>query len=351
MSDQAESAQKGIEWKWERFATYGEKLPYMPRQDRVIFANIALGLAEDLSKSSYIRETEERLQDFEKYYARVTENLDEDTDAIQSAVATYFYAEHHKAGLKDGKFDIQFYSKSDGAQTGLICHILNGEQICRYFIKTHQHGPTKNNPISLQPPDVKEAFIYKLLYRIGSGPEVHFIVPVHDTRRTVYIATKDCHLVLLSNLTHETVNFKALLQLDLISRILCLRDCASNPFNCGQVGDKPMIVDFRVDSQPTGYLKSDILDRFYKGNGEFNYVGLMGTAVKTSNQEKLNIVKESLEEWKLLKSIEEGAAEVNEWIQEVRGKIGFENDLDQYARDIKATVNLLYKACDMDGRP
>ena len=59
----------------------------------------------------------------------------------------------------------------------------------------------------------------------------------------------DCHLVLLSNLTKDTANNNDLLRLDLISRILCINDCATNSLNCGQVGEKAMIVDFRIEKQ------------------------------------------------------------------------------------------------------
>jgi len=127
---------------------------------------------------------------------------------------------------------------------------------------------------------------------------------------TIYIATKDCHLVLLSNLTKDTANNNALLQLDLISRILCLRDCATSSSNCGQVGETAMIVDFRIEKQSWGYVKADILDKFYEGNGEFHSSGLMATAVKTPHAVKMDIMKKSLQQWKLLESIEWAESEI-----------------------------------------
>jgi hypothetical protein len=132
----------------------------------------------------------------------------------------------------------------------------------------------------LKPPNTKELFIYKLLQNIGIGPEAHFIIPTHGSTLTIYIATKDCHIRLLSQLTKESANIKALVQLDLISRVLCLRDCASKTSNCGQVANgKPMIIDFRIEKQSGGYAKPDILESFYRGNGEFNYSGLMEHAL------------------------------------------------------------------------
>ena len=98
-------------------------------------------------------------------------------------------------------------------------------------------------------------------------------------------------MVVLSNLTKDTANNNALLQLDLISRILCLRDCATNSSNCGQVGEAAMIVDFRIEKQSWGYVKADILDKFYEGNSEFHYSGLMATAVKTPHAVKMDVMK------------------------------------------------------------
>ena len=88
-------------------------------------------------------------------------------------------------------------------------------------------------------------------------------------------ATKDGHLALMSQLTTETANTKTLVQLNLISRILCLHDCEMNSSKCGQVNGKPMIVDFHIDKQSGGYVKSSIAKQLYKGNGEFNYYGLI----------------------------------------------------------------------------
>jgi hypothetical protein len=98
-------------------------------------------------------------------------------------------------------------------------------------------------------------------------------------------------------LTKDTMNTKALVQLDLISRIHCLRDCATNSSNCDQVDGMPMIVDFRIEKQSGGYFKSDILYKFYEG---FNYVGMMATAVGIPQEQKSLILRESLQEWKLL---------------------------------------------------
>jgi hypothetical protein len=158
------------------------------------------------------------------------------------------------------------------------------------------------------------------LYYIGIGPQAHFIISYHNTKKTIYIATVDCHLVLLSNLTKDTANNNVLLQLDLISRILCLRDCATNSSNCGQVGDKAMIVDFLIEKQSC-YSKENILDKLYEGNGEFNYTGLMQVAVKASNAVKKDIMKKSLQDWNLSENIERAKLDIDGLVERCNGKV------------------------------
>ncbi|KAL5039562.1 hypothetical protein RTP6_006709 [Batrachochytrium dendrobatidis] len=272
------------------------------------------------------------------------EYLDGNAEVIQDAVKEYFLIQHCKAGLDADLFDITFFPKKSGIQTGFTCNVNNGTQSVCYYIKTHQYGPTKDNIKSIKPPDTKELFVYKILHHIGIGPQVHFIIPSRGTKKTIYIATKDCHLVLLSNLTKDTVNNNALLQLDLISRILCLRDCAGNTSNCGQVGENPMIVDFRIENQSQGYAKLDILDKFYEGNSEFHYSGLMEIAIKTPKTVKMDIMNKSLQEWKLLENIERAELEINELVKRYDGKMGFENDLQRYVQDLKTTVAVLMKS-------
>ncbi|KAJ3402330.1 hypothetical protein HDV05_008596, partial [Chytridiales sp. JEL 0842] len=112
--------------------------------------------------------------------------------------------------------------------------------------------------------------------------------------------------------------------------VLCLRDCTTNTSNCGLLADgKPMIIDFRIENQFGGYFKSDILAKFTEGNGEFNYKGLMATAMhRVPQREKLEIMKESLDEWRLLENISKTEAEVNSFISKMGGMVAIErNDL------------------------
>jgi hypothetical protein len=91
------------------------------------------------------------------------------------------------------------------------------------------------------------------------------------------------------------MNTKALVQINLISRILCLCDCATNSSNCGEVNGKPIIVDFRIEKQSGVYYKSDILNQFYQGNEEFDSV-LMAEAVGIPQEQKSVYLRDSLKE-------------------------------------------------------
>jgi hypothetical protein len=332
-------------WKWDKFVEIGNNIHKMRGVVRVDRAKDGLKFAEILRDSGYLYQSKERYELYKTLHTKIAEYLDGNTQVIQTAVREYFLIQHCKAGLDESLFDISFAPKKSGIQTGFTCDVSNGTQSVRYYIKTHQYGPTEDNVKSIKPPDTKELFVYKLLHHIGIGPQAHFIIiPSQSTKKTIYIATMDCHLVLLSNLTKDTANNNALLQLDLISRILCLRDCATNSSNCGQVDGKAMIVDFRIEKQSLGYAKEDILDKFYGGNSEFHYTGLMEAAVKTPKVVKMDIMKKSLQEWKLLESIELAELEIDGLVKRCDGKLNFENDLQQYVQDLKTTVGILMKA-------
>jgi hypothetical protein len=335
-------------WKWNKFVEIGNNIhnpQKMRGQVRIQKAKYALQLSNQLIDNEFIVNLPIKDQQiYETLLTKIAEYLDGNTEVIQAAVKEYFLIQHCKAGLDENIFEVSFAPKKSGIQTGFTCDVSNGTQIIRYYIKTHQYGPTEDNVKSIRPPDTKELFVYKLLHHIGIGPQAHFIIPSHGTKKTIYIATMDCHLVLLSNLTKNTADNNALLQLDLISRILCLCDCTTNSSNCGQVDGKAMIVDFRIETQSLGYAKKDILDKFYKGNSEFHYTGLMESAVKTPNVLKKDIMKKSLQEWKLLERIERAELEIDGLVKRCGGKLNFENDLQQYVQDLKKTVQVLLNA-------
>jgi hypothetical protein len=119
---------------------------------------------------------------------------------------------------------------------------------------------------------------------------------------------------------------------------LCLRDCTTNTSNFGQVNGKAVIVDFRVEKQPRGYLKEDILDEYSEGKSEYQYSGMMKEAIKTPNDAKKAVMKQSLQDWKLMEMIDRAEMEIVEFVRKCDGTIEFEDDLKRYVQDIKATV-------------
>jgi hypothetical protein len=303
------------ELKWNKFLEIGNNIHKMRGQVRILEAKRALVFAKQLIENEFIPNLPIKDQQlYETLLPKIACYLDGNTEVIQDAVREYFLIRHCKAGLDENLFQVSFSPKKSGIQTGFTCDISDGSRKIRFYIKTHQYGPTESNPLSVKPPDTKELFIYQLLQHIGIGPEVHFIVPSHGSKITIYIATKDCHLTLLSKLANGTANTEALVQLDL---------------------------DFRIEKQSGGYFKSDIVDRFYQGNGEFNYTGLMAEAVGIPQAQKLHILKESLRSWNLLETIDRTVSEIRQFIQKISTKIQLDDDLQRYFQDVKATINIL----------
>eukprot|EP00842_Homolaphlyctis_polyrhiza_P001644 jgi/Hompol1/2480/HPOL_006010-RA len=329
--------------KWKKFVEIGETIHKLRGKERIIRAKLGIGLAEDIVESGYVKAKAERIIEFDQHFATICDYLDADVETIQAAARWYFMLEHARARLDESLFSITFDNKQDGVQSGGVCDVFNGSNTTRYFIKTHQNGPTNQNIKSLHPPDAIELFVYKLLELIGVGPEVHFMVPMHGTKRTVYIATKDANLTLLEHLDPSTASLTALLAMDLISRILCLSDCCDNTTNCGLVGDKPMIIDFRINPRNGGYSKPNILELFLSGNGEYNYLGLMRDAMKLSDEIKRGVVMQSLQAWDLLNNIDRAHSEIARFVERYRDIVSFTDTLSQYVSDIKSTVKVLQR--------
>ena len=136
---------------------------------------------------------------------------------------------------------------------------------------------------------------------------------------------------------------KVLVQLDLICRILCLRDCTTNISNCGQFEDKPMIVDFRIENQSSGYVKSDIVAKFLEGNGEFKYSELMASINGISQEQKVSIARESLQMWNLLENVEKAVLPTEQLISKIGAQVSISDDLQRYVQDVKETIKNLMK--------
>ena len=176
---------------------------------------------------------------------------------------------------------------------------------------------------------------------IGIGPSARFISTATGSCRSLYIATEDAQLILLRDITRENMNIEALLEMDLISRILCLSDCTTNETNCGMKGVQPVIIDFRIAMREQ-YSKDDIWERFVGGNSEYNYLKLMSEAAQADEGIKRQVATKALNKWSLRDKIQ--IAE--NWARDFESdnpQIVFENDLKTYTKDILATIDCLNK--------
>lgn len=277
----------------------------------------------------------ELLERFTESREYLASQLDGEREIIENSTRAHFLSRHVQKGESAETFECHFLNKTSGDQTGVIAMICSK----KYFVKTHQHGPTFSNPRSVCRPDSKEIFIYKLLALSGLGPAAHFILPIHGQRRTIYIATEDASFTQLIDLTEETADFKALLLLDLIARILCLSDCTTNETNCGQSAGEPVIVDFRI-LEREDYSKSDVLQRFVNGNKEYNYTNLMMRATSVNKELKISIATEALALWSLLDNIKYAETETRAVMTRIKGDDG-DPELIRYVEGVSRTVKCL----------
>jgi hypothetical protein len=332
--------------RWNLFVEIGKSIHNVRGVLRIQQAKLALQLSNQLIENHFISQLPfPQIQLHQTLLPKIAEYLDGDAEFIKNAVREYFLLHHSKSGQDESLFDISFSGKGSGIQLGLTCKVQSNAMVSRYFVKTHQFGRTKSNPQNIKAPDVKELLIYIALHRIGLGPEPHFIVPSHGTKRTLYIATKEVPITLLSSLNEENANPRALIELDLISRILCLRDTTTNPSNCGQLSTGPMIIDFRIEKQSYGYEKPNLLKEFLGGNTEFGYESnsLMGKAVfNTPHEEKIRLMRDAIRRWALLQKLEECKIEMEKFLERYSRLIEFENnDMNVYVADVKKSINYL----------
>ena len=185
--------------------------------------------------------------------------------------------------------------KKFGIQFGGIITIESKQNKERLFFKTHQNGSRFTNytgvlfyskSISLaKPVNIRELLIYKVLEKLGMGPEVKFVVNPFIFQ-DLYIVTKDLSndksneiFTISANLENDEkieklINDKDLIleftKFDLINRILSIDDL--NPGNYGILSkdnkNLVKIIDFKAPNTLIS-LGKIILDNFVKARGEF----------------------------------------------------------------------------------
>lgn len=215
--------------------------------------------------------------------------------------------------------------KKFGVQFGGIISIESKQNKERKFFKIHQDGSRFTNfsgvlyfsrSISLaKPVNIRQPFIYKVLEKLGMGPEVKFVVNPFVSQ-DLYIVTKDLSnpksneiFITAINIGNKEMIEKLIVdkdvileftKFDLINRILGISDL--NPGNYGILskGDKNFIkiIDFRAPN--TIIPLSDIsLNNYLKANGSL-YKNTDLAKKILSNREAKKKFKEGLE---VLKSI------------------------------------------------
>lgn len=157
--------------------------------------------------------------------------------------------------------DIDFKEKREGDQVGIkaiIRYQNEKDDSCRitevkYHIKTHENGRSTNNAYS-RLCNPRELFVYEFLKYIDLGPQVVRIYYERDYLKDVYIATKDIDIQdigdknsfrtfdfdcndtdFVNSFTEDEVYIKALVYLELISKMLCINDINNNLSNFGFV--------------------------------------------------------------------------------------------------------------------
>lgn len=173
---------------------------------------------------------------------------------------------------------ISFKKKKDGEQTGAIASVTfktrNNLIFDTFYIKTHQNGISSQHRIS-NLLDPREIFVYKFLFLIGIGPEVHFYFSFTNPN-DFYIATKtvdkiDNKFSTINDLitideefrtSYQTcIKYKeSIVYVELLSKMLFLSDIASNSHSYGFIEkfesiEGVKIVDFLIKDE---YIENEI---------------------------------------------------------------------------------------------
>ena len=150
---------KSIDVKREVSSTLGKFRRNISRRAgpvRQVEAELGLSISRELIAAGFVVNlSRSDLIEYNKAFEKIAEVFDGKLETIKGAVISYFQHQHTKMALPMHTFEIHFSPKRSGIQTGLICHVNSANTITKYFIKTHQYGPTTENGKSSHPPDAK----------------------------------------------------------------------------------------------------------------------------------------------------------------------------------------------------
>ena len=266
----------------------------------------------DLSKERYDPLFEQLFQEVSGVRSRL---IGVHASRIQQCTSAYF------VNRFDGS-SVKFFSKTGGVQMGTIAHVsLRTDETLKFYVKTHAGGRLSSQSALPESVNPNELMIYKILEYLNVGCEAHFF---QRSPTDVYIATLDAGhqgaFTLFSKAkNHEAPSEKPsenifwgclsaiperpseeatqatiedavardpaaqqfmeqLTTLDLLSRMLRLRDLLNNEDNFGFV-QKPdqstilRILDFRVWDDTNLQINHEHWWGFVEGNGAYNYKG------------------------------------------------------------------------------
>ncbi|CAB3411745.1 unnamed protein product [Caenorhabditis bovis] len=194
--------------QWNVFLIASNIPPHIPHETKKKqvneASNILLRLYKDGFFATYADFAIRRIK-FNREFSRILDDYDE---SIKRAIERYFTALLEK-NPANPTLTFRYSEKPvKGIQAGFVCTVDCGQTAQRYFVKGHSGMSSRQNV------DLREIFVYRLLFHIGVGPPVHIVPNCHTSAIAVYIATLE---VANFNSSHNTkLPLKAEIMLDLI---------------------------------------------------------------------------------------------------------------------------------------
>ncbi|KAI1727791.1 hypothetical protein Ddc_05110 [Ditylenchus destructor] len=314
---------------WNTFLSMARMFKKLPATLKTNTAKVMIHYQEQLIENQFFNDTPERtemLKQCEEICADVAPLLEGDVYYIKQAAVSYFKA-HPEIQQSEPVFS--FEKKTEGIRTGVIFTMT---AITRFYIKTHQDGPESRSSKSTNPPDLKELFIYKVLEFTGIGPEAHFILPSHTSRKTIYIATREIQdLRLLEKLSKSGEMtpdmWKAMLTFAWLGIIFRLQDMHQQ--NCGMADGLPKIVDFHPQTSFAKWMQHKESKELFLAEWE----------KKDSRKGAVEMGKTFLDTWQILESIDKAQIEVESFDS---GGVEVTNDLKTYVGHVKKNAELFH---------
>ena len=295
--------------------------------------------------------------------------------ALQSAAENYF-----KEIFKVDTRAIEFSHKRGGIQLGNTIRITKDDRVLRFYCKTHSEGSTsETRSLSTKPVDVDELIVYKFLEHLGVGPKTHFFF---NDEKNFYIATQDigqyddgrpddevltyeqvrsdaqligCSLETFSKEQEQLVNpivTRALVVIDVISRIFGLSDAITNPGNFCFTKNKASqtLTGFKlIDFRNAGGIprKEEIFEGFKKGNGAYNYPTSKDPLIKhfladKDMQERRTLVLQYLNPGQMLSILDIVKTEIEPIVSLLNSKESYLGNLEKHIRYIRENIEAFF---------